>query len=383
LGIRQAIWRVGSAPTQLPDARLPTERDLEEMIVARSAILSDEWMLIGRQEPTGAGGRIDLLAIAPDGVLVLIELKKGLTPRDVVAQAIDYAAWVEALDAAEINSMYQRFQPGHSLASDFQTTFHHPLDEDSLNGGHQIVIVSERLDEASERIVRYLSERGIAINVLNFQVFADDQGLLLSRAWLLDPVKAQPGVVTTERGPSEPWNGEFYASFGDGPTRSWTDATEYGFISGGGGNWYSNTLQLLHPGDRVWVLVPGSGYVGVAMVTGESTPGRDFVLLTSGGPRPALDVLTRGTYLRESADDPEKCEYFVPVRWLDTRPLAKAIREVGLFGNQNTVCKPVTPKWRHTVERLQQLLPGYASDAAIQQPAPAPVGAEPSSPSSP
>jgi hypothetical protein len=45
---------------------------------------------------------------------------------------------------------------------------------------------------------------------------------------------------------------------------------------------------------------------------------------------------------------------------LETRLLSEAINEIGLFGNQNTVCKPVTPKWRHTVERLKALMPGYA-----------------------
>lgn len=65
------------------------------MIVAAPALISDEWMLIGRQEDTGFGGRIDLLAVAPDGSLVLIELKRNQTPRQVVAQAIDYASWVQ------------------------------------------------------------------------------------------------------------------------------------------------------------------------------------------------------------------------------------------------------------------------------------------------
>jgi hypothetical protein len=38
---------------------------------------------------------------------------------------------------------------------------------------------------------------------------------------------------------------------------------------------------------------------------------------------------------------------------LETVPESKAINEVGLFGNQNTVCQPTTPKWRHTVDRLK------------------------------
>lgn len=32
---------------------------------------------------------------------------------------------------------------------------------------------------------------------------------------------------------------------------------------------------------------------------------------------------------------------------------AEAFGEVGLFGNQNKVCLPTTPKWRHTVDRLK------------------------------
>ena len=80
-------------------------------------------MLIGRQEDTGLGGRIDLLAIAPDASLVLIELKRDRTPREVVAQALDYASWVEKLPAEDIAAIYGRFAPGRNLADDFRDRF--------------------------------------------------------------------------------------------------------------------------------------------------------------------------------------------------------------------------------------------------------------------
>ena len=51
--IRNAIWTVGDNPQSLAESRLPSERVLEDMIVAAPRILSDEWMLIGRQERTG------------------------------------------------------------------------------------------------------------------------------------------------------------------------------------------------------------------------------------------------------------------------------------------------------------------------------------------
>lgn len=154
----------------------------------------------------------------------------------------------------------------------------------------------------------------------------------------------------TPRGEKEPWNGEYYVSFGADRTRIWDEAVRHGFISGGGGTWYSNSLRMLSPGDRIWVKIPAAGFVGVGRVTGARIAAKDFLI----GERPALEVL-EGDYHREFIDDPERSEYFVPVEWEKTVPAAQAVQEVGMFGNQNTVCKPVTPKWRSTVDRLKEL----------------------------
>lgn len=352
--IQHAIWKVGEKPLLLSASRLPSEQKLEEMIVSDPRILSSEWMLIGRQEITTHGGRIDLLAIVPDGSLVLIELKRDRTPREIIAQSLDYASWVEQLTPEKIAQIYQRFSSGGNLDEAFQQRFGTPLDEETLNESHQIIIVAAELDAATERIIGYLNARDIAINAVFFQVFQHGDDQLLSRAWLIDPSETQANVAsaTKGKGESEPWNGEYYVSFG-GTSRSWDDARQYGFISAGGGSWYSQTLKLLAPGDRVWVKIPKTGYVGVGRVTEEVRSVRDFIMHTPAGEQAALDMLKFAAHYNENADDPEKAEYFVRVEWLDTVPESKAINEVGLFGNQNTVCQPTTPKWRHTVERLK------------------------------
>ena len=276
--IRTAIWKVGARPQQLAESSLGKEQLLEDMIIADPRLVSEEWMLIGRQEDTGLGGRIDLLAVAPDGSLVLIELKRNRTPREVVAQSLDYASWVEKLRAEDIADIYSRFAPGRSLANDFRQRFGQELNEEVLNESHQIIIVAGSLDDSSERIVAYLGKRDISINVLCFQVFQHGGEQLLSRAWLLDPVRTQVSSSTAADGTNEPWNGEFYSSYGHSDTRDWGDAVRYGFICAGGGAWFSKTLHVLKPGDRVWVNAPGYGYVGVGRATGHAQPDRKSVV---------------------------------------------------------------------------------------------------------
>ncbi len=356
--VQTALWRVGEQPVRLTGATLASEKLLETMIMASPQLLSDEWMLIGQQADTGFGGRVDLLAIAPDASLVLIELKRDRTPRDVVAQALDYAGWVESLEPQDIDQMYSKFRPGSSLANDFKERYGRELIDDELNQTHQIIVVASALDESTERIVGYLNAREVPINVLFFQVFAFEDEQILSRSWLLDPVMTQANAATAS-GPNEPWNGEFYGSFGVDENRSWEDAVKYGFFSAGGGAWYSRTLQLLNPGNRIWVKVPARGFVGVGTVTGRAQPANQFVVNTAEGSKSIYEAPRTAKYLEQFKDDLDMCEYFVPIKWLQTVPLERAVYEVGLFGNQNSVCQPTALKWRNTVDRLKALFPKH------------------------
>ena len=357
--LRHTLWTVGTAPEPVPETILPSENMLEEMIATRPDMLSDEWMVIGRQVHTDHGGFIDLLAIAPDASLIVIELKRNLTPRDVVAQGLDYASWVETRDAGDVAAIYQAFAQKHGLpetdlGAAFKARFGAELDEDEVNAAHQTVIVAASLDPATERIVDYLSNHDVPINVLFFQVYQHGGDMLLGRSWLIDPSEVQASVAAAPSRTKEPWNGEWYANFGQDDNRLWKDAREYGFISAGGGQWYTGTLSLPSIGDRLWVKVPKHGFVGVGSVMGEPVMLKDYEI----DGRPAKEVL-RAIPDGKWGDDPEHGEYVLPIRWHQTVALKDAINRFGMFGIQHTVCAPKSPKWRTTVDQLKEAFPDW------------------------
>ena len=113
--VHHTIWRVGENPQPLTISKLATEKLLQKMIIHDSSILSDQWMIIGEEVNTLDSGRIDLLAIAPDASLILIELKRDRTPRVVVAQALDHASRVDDLTADRLSQIYEKLSGGGNL----------------------------------------------------------------------------------------------------------------------------------------------------------------------------------------------------------------------------------------------------------------------------
>ena len=151
------------------------------------------------------------------------------------------------------------------------------------------------------------------------------------------------------------WNGEHYVSFAGDPDRSWDEAAKYGFIAAGGGAWYTTTLGMLSPGERVRVYIPDTGYVGVGEVQGAVTALDDFTVLDDAGHEvPLVSLSVKAASLTRVVDDPDKAEYLVPVKWTKTVSPAKAVKEKCFFGKQNTVARPTTAAWGYTVDRLTQ-----------------------------
>ena len=126
-----------------------------------------------------------------------------------------------------------------------------------------------------------------------------------------------------------PWNGtDWYTSFGeDHDGRSWEDARRLGFVSAGGGDWYSNTLKSVPEGAQVWTCIPKVGYVGVGVTTGVAAPYSESWLRDEVG--------LQGTYVHANEED----EWVLPVEWIKTIPRGEAVWQKGMFANQNSACK--------------------------------------------
>jgi len=361
---QHSIYRIDEKLTRLSLTSLEKESILEEHIAEDIGILDDRWLLIGRQVFTDYGKYIDLLAVDEAGTIIIIELKRDMTPREVVAQTLDYAAWVDGLEPERIADIWRTYVEKwrkdlglQSLDQAFQQKFGILPIEVELNGAHQMVVVAARLDNSTERIVTYLADRGIALNVVFFEVFTDGSQRFLSRVWFKDPKEGLDPVANPPK-ESGPWSGEFYVSFGEGNSRQWVDAVKHGFISAGGGRWYSNTLNLLQKGNRVWVNIPGKGYVGVAEVEEPAVKVDNFEITLLDGRRVLISDPEAGVHapnMFTNQDDEDLAEYLVRVKWLKTVPLAQAVKEMGFFGNQNSVCRPTATKWNHTVDRLKQV----------------------------
>ncbi len=160
--IELGVWRIDKNAKPVEFRQLDLESRLEDILAQDVTIANSDWMVVARQVRTTFGGIVDLLALDSQGDLVIIELKRDRTPRDIVAQVLEYGAWAKDLKAEDIARLfdeYQKARPGEerqSLDQAFAKRFHVKAMPDELNEKHELVIVASSLDPTTERVVTYL-----------------------------------------------------------------------------------------------------------------------------------------------------------------------------------------------------------------------------------
>jgi hypothetical protein len=167
-------------------ATLSQEANLESWLENSPwAITQEPLLVIARQASAHAENELrfpDLLALDKDGNLVVIELKKGRTPREVVAQLLEYAAWAKELGTEDISVLARKYLRSPSPA-DFQKKFLETFELDefpTLNPGLRLFIAAEEIAPSVARSCRLLRTcYGVDIACIEFRVYRTKTGNIL------------------------------------------------------------------------------------------------------------------------------------------------------------------------------------------------------------
>ncbi len=180
------IWSInGKQAVELNQAsQMESENLLEDVLASNPSLLMEDLMLVGRQTPT-EGGPLDLLGVDGDGRLVVFELKRGTLSRDAVAQVIDYASDLDAMQLDELaNHISERSgELDIEKIEDFQAWYgDRGFDELESLKPLRMFLVGLGVDDRTERMVEFLANSSsMDISLLTFHGFQDSDRTLLAK----------------------------------------------------------------------------------------------------------------------------------------------------------------------------------------------------------
>ena len=149
-------------------------------------LVQDESILwIGKQPRVQNEDRTiipDLLGIDSEGYLVIVEFKRGRTPRDVIAQLFVYAAWASELSETEIIGIADKyFSDPDAKVSNFSDHFRDVFDipDESeipkLNQNLRLFIVAEEIPDEVYHVCQWQrTSLGLDITCIEVSLFQTD-----------------------------------------------------------------------------------------------------------------------------------------------------------------------------------------------------------------
>src|SRR4051794_37631834 len=171
------------------------EKVLESWIEASPEVmLGSPLAIFGRQAVTKFGKIADLLAVDENGACVVIELKRGTAPRDVIAQTLEYTAWADSLTLDDLDEIARHYAERRSLDAagiwdiyrlGFGSDSGQTLDEDiegrvTFNATQRMIIVAEDFPPEMEQTLRYMRTKlGVDMSAVRFSVHRLGNDMLL------------------------------------------------------------------------------------------------------------------------------------------------------------------------------------------------------------
>ena len=152
--------------------------DIQEWIEKTPDILGEELLVISKELPLPSGIRLDLLAIDKQANLIVIELKRDDSGRDVEWQAIKYASYCSNFLPDDIFTYYAQYLQADT--DEAQLAIEAFIDEEleKLNQSQRIILVSQEFHPDVASAVLWLRDYKIEVKCIRLRPYIDSDGEL-------------------------------------------------------------------------------------------------------------------------------------------------------------------------------------------------------------
>lgn len=157
------------------------EKSVEEWIKKKPDFLNENLLIFSQQHKFPTGEKADLIGIDENGSLVIIEIKRGKSGKDVDIQSLKYASYVSSWSYEDIENIAGGFfkdnpellegEEFNSLDSLLQEQFGEEFSIDSLNKRQRIIIVARNIERRIGSVLLWLHKQNVGIKAVEFESF--------------------------------------------------------------------------------------------------------------------------------------------------------------------------------------------------------------------
>lgn len=174
--------------TSFTELSLRERFDIQEWIDGTPQILGEPLLIIAKELILPSGKRLDLLAVDRQAALVVIELKRDESGKDVEWQAIKYASYCSSFTQDEIYKHFAEYLGTNDDDAQLKIEEFINCEPEDLNQRQRIILVSKEYHSEVISAVLWLRESEIDIECIRVTPYLDENNTLFINPEIIIPL---------------------------------------------------------------------------------------------------------------------------------------------------------------------------------------------------
>jgi len=212
------LWKItDSGPKVIPETRLKEEKllekELEDWITSDPSLLGEPLLIIGRQVLIpDVKDRLDLLALDPQGTVVIIELKRDQLKDPVDIQALRYASYISKWRFEDFENIASNYlgkvgDPEFNFNALFESFCEESGVEEipDLNRDQKIIIAGSAVRDKLGSVALWLRDHSVDIKLIEVQAFKEGKDIIIEPVIIVPLQVSKFKDVGRVRSEGTPW----------------------------------------------------------------------------------------------------------------------------------------------------------------------------------